>query len=132
MPAQRNGHAAAGPPRILVIDDDPTILEMLRTILTEEGFHADAALTGEDALNSPPRAIDLIVLDMFLPGASGPELAERLRKKYGAEVPILVTSASPVEGESRALGAYEYLPKPFELVDLAAAIRRGLESSRRQ
>jgi DNA-binding response OmpR family regulator len=113
---------------ILVIDDDETIVELIRAVLSEEGFRVSTALSGDEALNSPPAPPDLIVLDMFMPGTAGAELAEGLRTKYGADVPILLISASIVDREARALGAYEYLPKPFDLDELLAAIRRGLAS----
>jgi len=115
--------------RVLVIDDDRTILDLIHAVLADEGFHVDTALSGDEAVNSPPYGVDLVVLDMFLPGLSGVELTDALRAKYGADLPILVTSASPVAREAHAIGAYEYLAKPFDLVDLVAAIRRGLDSA---
>lgn len=110
---------------MLVVDDDETILDLIGAILAEDGLVVEQALDGEDALNcdGPP---DLCVLDMFLPGIRGAELADALRAKYGKDLPILVTSASIVAQEARDLGAYEYLPKPFDLEDLLAAVRRGL------
>ena len=117
--------------RILVIDDDPTILELIKAILMEDGHTVDAALTGDAVLgrDGAMPAPDLVVLDMFLPGTSGGELAEALRARYGTELPILVTSASSVDGEARALGAFECLPKPFELDELLEGVRRGLSLS---
>jgi DNA-binding response OmpR family regulator len=114
-------------PRVLVIDDDPTILELIRAILSEEGYVVDAALTGKAALadgNAPTPAV--VVLDMYLPGISGAELVEALRVRYGHNLPIMLTSASTVDDEAQALGAYEYLPKPFDLEELLASVRRGL------
>jgi DNA-binding response OmpR family regulator len=122
----------SGRARILVIDDDPTILELIKAILKDEGHSVNAALTGEDVLaDGAIPAPDLLVLDMFLPGISGRELAEALRARYGQDLPILVTSASSVDGEARALGAYECLPKPFELDELLAGVRQGLSLSGR-
>ena len=122
----------SGRARILVIDDDPTILELIKAILKDEGHSVNAALTGEDVLaDGAIPAPDLLVLDMFLPGISGRELAEALRARYGQDLPILVTSASSVDREARALGAYECLPKPFELDELLAGVRQGLSLSGR-
>jgi DNA-binding response OmpR family regulator len=118
------------PPRILVIDDDPTILELMKAILDDEGYAVEAALTGKDALqdgSGPPPA--LVVLDMFVPGISGAELADALRARYGPQLPILITSASSVDQEAHALGAYDYLPKPFDLDELLAAVRQGLDGA---
>ena len=124
--ASAGGHGEGR--QILVIDDDPTILELMTAVLTEEGYAVDAALTGNAVLadGSGIRPPELVVLDMFLPGISGAELAEALRAKYGAELPILVTSASSVEDQAQAFGAYDYLSKPFDLETLLAGVRRGL------
>ena len=115
------------PPLVMVVDDDPTILDLLRAVLLEEGYRVNAALNGAQALGFPAdQAPAVVVLDMFLPGMNGPELAVALRSKFGAQLPILVTSASNVDAEAQALGAYEYLPKPFDLDALLAGVRRGL------
>lgn len=128
MANQLINQQAAGPGRrILVIDDDATILDLIRAVLLEDGHTVEVALNGTEALArdgaDPP---EVCVLDMFLPGISGPELVVALRDKYGHSLPILLTSASIVEREAAQLGAYEYLPKPFDLEELLAAVRRGL------
>ena len=116
-------------PRILVIEDDETILGLIEAVLMEEGFTVDAALSGQQALDLDcSHSPAMVVLDMFLPGISGAELAEALRAKYGAGLPILVTSASNVRAQARALGAH-YLPKPFELVDLMEAVHQALHET---
>ncbi|HEX6511542.1 MAG TPA: response regulator [Chloroflexota bacterium] len=117
--------------RILVVDDDSTIVDLIKAVLADEGFAVTTALDGREALDGrsegPP---DLVVLDMFLPTMSGEEVADALRAKYGPDLPILVTSASKVDVEAQALGAYENLPKPFDLEELLAAVRRGLAGRR--
>ncbi len=113
--------------KILVIDDDETILDLIRAVLQEEGLEVEGALTGQEALDADGSSTpDVCVLDMFLPGINGAPLVAGLRAKYGQGLPILVTSASIVDQEARQLGAYEYLPKPFDLEELLAAVRRGL------
>jgi len=114
-------------PTILVIEDDVTIVELIRALLVEEGYRVRVATSGPQALAGEHPAPALVVLDMYVPGLSGSELADRLRASYGAELPILVISASNVDGEAHKLGAYEYLPKPFDLDKLLAAVRRGLD-----
>ncbi|HLG72023.1 MAG TPA: response regulator [Chloroflexota bacterium] len=115
--------------RILVIDDDATILDLIRAVLLEEGHDVDVALNGAEALAKDSRPPEVCVLDMFLPGISGPDLVTALRDKFGQDLPILLTSASIVEREAEQLGAYEYLPKPFDLEELLGAVRRGLDGS---
>src|ERR1044071_5658952 len=102
MAARSNdGSGLDGNRRILVIDDDATILELIRAVLTDEGLNVETALSGQEALSTdseqPP---DVCVLDMFLPGISGPELVAQLRARFGAGLPILLTSASIVEREA--------------------------------
>ena len=122
----------SGQARVLVIDDDLTILELIKAILMEDGHEVVTALSGDAVLNDGALpAPDLVVLDMFVPGISGAELAQALRARFGRDLPILVTSASSVDGEARALGAYECLPKPFELEELLAGVRQGLSLSGR-
>jgi DNA-binding response OmpR family regulator len=114
-------------PRIMVIDDDATILELIKAVLVEDGFTVDARLNGRAALDSPPNEPPaLVILDIYLPGLSGAELVQALRAKYGAGLPILVTSATNLDEEASTLGSYEYLAKPFDLDQLMAAVRRGL------
>jgi two-component system OmpR family response regulator len=113
---------------ILVIDDDRTILDLISSVLRDEGYTVEPRLTGQDALEHPCASSPAVcVLDMFLPGTSGAELADALREQYGADLPICVISASRVEGEALALGAYEYLPKPFDLEDLLDCVQHGVE-----
>jgi len=124
--AEERKDAPAGK-RVLVIDDDKTILDLIAAVLRDEGCSVEAALSGQEALEqSPPEPPQMVVLDMFIPGISGLELAGELRAKYGADLPIIVVSASDVGEEARALGAVAYLPKPFDLEDLLRAVERGL------
>ena len=112
---------------VLVIEDDTTIVELLRAVLTDEGYDVRVAASGDQALDNPsPIAPAVTVLDMHVPGASGKQLADGLRAKYGADLPILLVSASNMDEEALTLGAYEYVSKPFDLEDLLAAIRRGM------
>ena len=81
--------------RILVVDDDPTHLELVRELLSPMNFDLDFADSGEAGLaafaRNPP---DLVIMDVAMPGMDGWETARRLRKTYGEEVPILMVSAN--------------------------------------
>jgi CheY-like chemotaxis protein len=130
MADQLRREPAASGRRILVVDDDASIADLIRAVLLEEGHDVEVALNGADALaRNGPQPPEVCVLDMFLPDLSGPELVAALRGKYGQDLPILLTSASVVPREAKALGAYAYLPKPFELEELLAAVRRGLDGA---
>jgi two-component system KDP operon response regulator KdpE len=110
---------------ILVVDDDPVILRTLRSNLAARGYDVATAETGEEALQSannlPP---NLVILDLMLPGMSGLEVCETLRRELIC--PILVLSA---HGEERLkvraldLGADDYLTKPFSMDELLARVR---------
>ncbi len=111
--------------RILVIEDDPAILKMLRRGLAYEGYLVDTATDGRSGLmaardNHP----DLVVLDWMLPGMDGLEVCHRMRT--GGEVPILMlTAKDTVQDRIQGLdaGADDYLVKPFNLDELLARIR---------
>ncbi len=111
--------------RILVIEDDPAILKMLRRGLAYEGYLVDTATDGRSGLmvardNHP----DLVVLDWMLPGMDGLEVCHRLRT--GGDVPILMLTAKDrVQDRIQGLdaGADDYLVKPFNLDELLARIR---------
>jgi len=115
-----------GSRRVLVIDDDPTILQLVQTLLAEEGYTVDTALDGQQALDSAAPRPEVVVLDMYLPGISGASLADKLRAKHGQDVRIVVMSASSVAEEAGLLGAAAYIAKPFDLDELSAAVRRVL------
>ena len=112
-------------PRVLVVDDDPSIREALDRALRLEGFAVSARPEGQAALDAvEQRPPDVLVLDVMMPGISGVEVVRRLRAG-GHELPICVLSARDeladrVEG-LRA-GADDYLGKPCELAELVARL----------
>ncbi len=112
---------------ILVVDDDPDILEALRVLLEDEGFSVETASNGMvlDKLQKPEIPM-LIVLDVLLSGADGRELAERLRQKPDTKlIPIVMISANPgAAHDCVKRGANEFLAKPFEINDLLQVIHK--------
>jgi CheY-like chemotaxis protein len=115
--------------RLLVVDDDHDLCAVMQTILEDEGYSVEAAGDGLAAIGAAARHQPrLVVLDITLPGASGPEVARRLRQEYGPRLPILaVTADGSAARKAREVGAYAYLRKPFELRDFLDTVRRGLE-----
>ena len=114
--------------RILVVDDEEDILELVRYNLVKEGYHVSGALTGEDALKKARAEVfDLVVLDLMLPGIDGLDVAKKLKsdQKTG-HVPIVMLTARGEEADvvtGLELGADDYVTKPFSPRVLLARIR---------
>ena len=118
-------------PRILVVDDDPAIREMMGLALKRDGFdimEAGSALEARQSINS--RTPDLILLDWMLPGQSGFEFARSLRKDAThSQIPIIMLTARDEEEDKVAAleaGADDYVSKPFSVSELLARIRAVL------
>ncbi|MGD9365550.1 MAG: response regulator [Desulfobacteraceae bacterium] len=116
---------------ILVVDDEEDILELVRFNLSREGFSIICAATGEEAwkiLNAS--RVDLLVLDLMLPGMDGLELTRRLKKEPRTlKIPIIMLSAKGEEADIVAgleLGADDYVTKPFSPRVLIARVRAVL------
>jgi len=114
--------------RVLVVEDEPDIAALIAYQLTREGFRVETAATGSEALGAVGREIpDLVVLDRMLPGLSGDEVLQTLRKETATKaIPILVLTAKR-EQEDRIegfeLGADDYLTKPFSPRELVLRVR---------
>ncbi|MBM3132400.1 MAG: response regulator transcription factor [Chloroflexi bacterium] len=110
---------------ILVVDDDPEIVSLLKRGLTYEGHAVDTASDGSGALAKvAEKEPDLIVLDVMMPGIDGIEVSKRLRQT--SDVPILLLTAKGTVADKIAgldSGADDYLVKPFSLDELSARIR---------
>ena len=111
--------------RVLIVEDDAEIADVLRRVLRQEGHDPVIAVDGETALESARDfAPDLVILDLGLPGMDGVEVAHHLRERN--DVPILIlTARSDTEDLVQGLdaGADDYLVKPFERAELLARIR---------
>ncbi len=119
------------PLRILVVDDEPDILELVRYNLAKDQYAVVCVATGEDALAALRLALPaLIVLDLMLPGVSGFEVCRRLKHDpRTADIPLIILSARGEEADVVAgleLGADDYLTKPFSPRILLARIRAVL------
>lgn len=116
--------------RILVIEDEPDIQEVLRNYLQASGYAVLVAGDGEEGLTVfQKEAVDLVLLDVMLPKVDGFTVLERIRKISGTPV-ILVTARDSVEDQVKGFGllADDYIPKPFDmpvlLCKVAAVLRR--------
>ncbi len=114
--------------QLLLVDDDAELCAMLREYLEPEGFGAETAESGQSALERLARGgIDLVVLDVMLPGLSGFEVLRRLRAT--SRVPVLMLTARGEEIDrvvGLEMGADDYLAKPFSPRELVARIRAVL------
>ena len=115
--------------RILVIEDEPGIVDFLERGLAAQGFDVTSALDGTTGIDRGlSEDVDLVVLDMMLPGASGLEVLERLHTAKPTLPVIALTALGEVDDRVVGLdaGAADYLTKPFSLSELAARIRAQL------
>jgi DNA-binding response OmpR family regulator len=113
-------------PRVLVVDDQKTIVETCKLYLEHAGFDVTVAFNGEQALTEAREARpDLIVLDLLLPRVDGRDVCRQLRAE-GVAVPIVMLTALATEDDRIAgleLGADDYLVKPFSPRELVARVR---------
>ena len=119
--------------RVLLIEDDPSIVAGLELNLSLEGYEVLTAADGESGYQlAVDRAPDLILLDIMLPGANGLEVLRRLRE-VDADVPVLILTARGEEADKvlgLTLGADDYISKPFNLGELRARINASLRRQR--
>lgn len=147
-PAERSappGTGLGGQPRaaastgvnLLVVDDDPTVRELLCAALRHAGFTVAAAGTGQEALDRAEEVSpDLVLLDVMLPDLDGFEVIRRLRERYGSaaaprtgHIPVVFLTARDATQdkiEGLVLGGDDYVTKPFDLQELIARIRAVL------
>ena len=104
-------------PRVLVIDDDPGIRQVIAYALGDAGYHVDEASDGRAALELVGRQHpDIILLDMKMPGMDGWDFVQRYRARYGEGVPIIVLTAALDAAQRGAdVNAAAYVAKPFDL-----------------
>lgn len=118
----------SSPRRILIVDDEPSILRAMTPLLRSRGYDVSSVMTGSGALaetaTDPP---DLLILDLGLPDVDGLEICRRIRER--SNVPIIVLSARGAEKDKVAaldLGADDYVTKPFGPDELLARVRACL------
>lgn len=112
---------------ILVVEDEPDIREGIRILLSGEGYTVLEASTGEMALQVINEAVDIVILDVMLPGISGIKVCEEIRKQ--STVPILFLTAKSQESDKTIgllAGGDDYLSKPFSYAELLARVKAQL------
>jgi CheY-like chemotaxis protein len=120
-------------PRVLVIDDDPGIRQVVSFVLSDEGYDVDEASDGARALETIERRHpDLILLDMKMPVMDGWEFARRYRARYGSRAAIVVvTAATDAALRGADVDADDFLAKPFDLDALIECVARTMRARAR-
>jgi DNA-binding NtrC family response regulator len=119
--------------RVLVVDDEDIVLESCRRALEGNGYAIDTAPGGAEALkkidDTPP---DVVLLDIMMPGIDGIEVLQRIKETHPDIEVVMVTGLSQIETAVRSmkLGAFDYLPKPFDPDELKVVVERALERRR--
>ena len=126
-----------GENKILIADDEKEILEILRLLLTGEGYEVVTAQNGKEVLDKADDAIDLYILDVNMPVMSGFEAGAELRKQYDAPIIFLTAYSGEMDKiKGFSIGADDYIVKPFSnlefLLRVRAILRRIQKSSRKQ
>ncbi|MFF2886453.1 response regulator transcription factor [Paenibacillus sp. NPDC057967] len=113
---------------LLLIEDDPSISEMVVDYLSKEGYHVTTVNDGGNALRAfDGGRYDLVLLDLMLPNVNGLDLLQRIRER--SKVPILIISAKDGEVDKALglrFGADDYIAKPFSLLELAARVSASI------
>lgn len=116
--------------RILVVDDEQDLLEILKFNLETEGYEVEAATSAEEALEKDVASFDLLLLDVMMGGMSGFAMARRLKENPStANVPIIFLTARDTENDTVTgfnLGADDYISKPFSLREVMVRVRAVL------
>ncbi len=116
--------------RILIVDDEEDLCEILQYNLSNEGYKTDIAHSAEDALKKPVHEYDLLMLDVMMGQMSGFKLADKLRKEMGNTVPVIFLTAKDTENDlltGFSLGADDYITKPFSVNELTARVKAVLK-----
>jgi two-component system response regulator PilR (NtrC family) len=118
---------------ILIIDDEEVLQDILTVLIRKEGHTPLVAGTGEEGLAIVEREeVDLILLDLMLPGLHGMEVLREVRRRDTDVVVVMITAFSSIESAIEAMreGAFHYIPKPFKNEEVLLTIRKGLEQRR--
>ena len=118
--------------KILIVDDEPDIREILQFNLENAGYDVVAAASAEAALEICDSGIDLILLDVMMEGISGFKMAEILRKERHNQVPVIFLTARSAENDlltGFSAGGDDYIPKPFSINEVLARVKAVLKRS---
>lgn len=115
--------------RILVVDDEQDICDILQFNLSKAGYDVDTAANAEQALAKLPEGFHLILLDIMMDGMSGLKMVELLREEYHSNIPVIFLSALDAEADILSgfdKGGDDYIPKPFSIKEVVARVNAVL------
>jgi DNA-binding NtrC family response regulator len=118
---------------ILVVDDEEVLQDVLTFLIRKHGHNPISALSGEEALAILEREeVDLVLLDLMLPGIQGMDVLREIRRRDPDQVVVVITAFSSIESaiEAMRVGAFHYIPKPFKNEEVLLTIEKGLEQRR--
>jgi len=116
--------------RVLVIDDEPSLLDSWKQVLSRQGIQVQAAGDGETGIRCAETCRpDIVILDLMMPGPDGMHVLQRLKQSRPEVVIIVITGLATLESAIKALraGAYDFLPKPFTPQELRTIVARAVE-----
>jgi DNA-binding response OmpR family regulator len=118
--------------RILIVDDEEDLCEILQYNLSSEGYQTEIAHSAEEALKRQLANFDLVLLDVMMGPMSGFKFADKLRKELKIDVPVIFLTAKDTENDiltGFSLGADDYISKPFSVNELTARVKAVLKRS---
>jgi two-component system response regulator PilR (NtrC family) len=120
--------------KVLIVDDEEVLRDVLETVLRREGFDVSLAASGEEALSvlDGDPDVDLVILDVMLPGISGIDTLRAVRIANPTLPVIVITAFSSIDGAIEAMkhGAFHYIPKPFKNEEVILTVNKALEQRR--
>ena len=115
--------------RVLVVDDEDVVRDLLQRILKEAGYSVATAANGQEALDKVSQLqVEAVLLDMKMPGMSGMEVLQRLTTNWPEICVVMATAVTDTQTavEAMKLGAYDYITKPFDRDDVALKVQRAI------
>jgi two-component system, OmpR family, alkaline phosphatase synthesis response regulator PhoP len=115
---------------ILIVDDEEDLCEILQYNLSNEGYKTDIAHSAEEAMKRPLDDYDLLMLDVMMGPMSGFKFADKIRKEFGNNVPVIFLTAKDTENDiltGFSIGADDYITKPFSVNELTARVKAVLK-----
>jgi two-component system, NtrC family, response regulator AtoC len=119
--------------RLLIVDDDPVALDLLREVLSKEGYEVVSALSGEEAISRGSENIfDVIITDVRMGEKDGMDVLRSFKKTSPETAVIMITAFGSIDTAIEAIreGAFDYISKPFKLEEIKITVRRALEQRR--
>ena len=119
--------------RILIVDDEEVIRDVLHTLLRREGYDVTSAADAAEALSAfEAEPFDVVLLDLMLPDRPGLDVLREIRRRDPDAVVVIVTAYSSIEGAIEAMreGAFHYIPKPFQNQEVLITVEKGAERRR--